>query len=174
MERQTNKKRPRRRGGKEGGARAGRKPARNGAPAASPYRVVVFNLPFEMKASQQAKLLREKLGDRDLDGLKVWVGADRFGRSRGIGLVGAGSASEQWKVIEALNGCDMDGRRLEAKEAHHNPTGLPRFQPAWLRGITSNITASLEAKIATVAGAEVDLELDPLKKIDRQQQGGAW
>ena len=79
--------------------------------------------------------------------------------------VGAGSASEQWKVIEALNGCDMDGRRLEAKEAHHNPTGLPRFQPAWLRGITSNITASLEAKIATVAGAEVHLELDPLKKL---------
>ena len=136
--------------------------------------MVVFNLPFEMKASQQAKLLREKLGDRDLDGLKVWVGADRFGRSRGIGLVGAGSASEQWKVIEALNGCDMDGRRLEAKEAHHNPTGLPRFQPAWLRGITSNIMASLEAKIATVAGAEVDLELDPLKKIDREKQGGAW
>ena len=76
MERQTNKKRPRRRGGKEGSARAGRKPARNGAPAASPYRVVVFNLPFEMKASQQAKLLRAKLARcPGHDGLKVRVGA---------------------------------------------------------------------------------------------------
>jgi len=55
-----------------------------------------------------------------------------------------------------------------------NPTGLPRFQSAWLRGITSNITASLEAKIATVAGVEIELELDPLKKIDREKQGGAW
>jgi len=78
-----------------------------------------------------------------------------FAGGCGIGLVGDESASGQWKVIEALNGCSLDGRLLEAKEAHHNPTGLPRFQPAWLRGITSNITASLEAKIATVAGVEL-------------------
>ena len=75
----------------------------------------------------------------DLPPLKVWVGADAFGRSRGIGLVGATSASEQWKVIEALNGCKLDGRTLEAKEAHHNPIGLPRFRPAWLRNITERI-----------------------------------
>ena len=37
-----------------------------------------------------------------------------------------------------------------------------------------DLQASLEAKIATVAGVELELELDPLKKIDREKQGGAW
>ena len=97
--------------------------------------------------------------------------------------MGDESASEQWKVIEALNGTltlalaltltlrltlplpeplplprapapalaltrTLPLTRLLPRWAAPrgeggNPTGLPRFQSAWLRGITSNITVTL-------------------------------
>jgi len=67
----------------------------------------------------------------------VWVGADRFGRSKGIGIVSARTATEAQELVRLLDGSELLGRTLQVRhdqtKAQAQAIGLPQFRPAWLK-----------------------------------------
>ena len=92
--------------------------------------------------------------------LKVWVGADDFGRSQGVALINAGSSAETWRLVEALDGCVLNGRSLKAEEAQPQPTAglsqLPLFKPAWLSRARLTMRRSLRRPPDEARGRQQD------------------
>ena len=125
-------------GGKRLRARRRRRRPKRAPLEPSAHRVVVHNLPYDQRASEQRRLLRERLASRpDLPRerltnltreqafsgvthrtlLKVWVGADDFGRSQGVALINAGSSADG--DVAARRG----PRRLRAQRAQPQGRG---------------------------------------------------
>ncbi|KOO21098.1 hypothetical protein Ctob_001437 [Chrysochromulina tobinii] len=101
----------------------------------------------------------------------VWVGADRFGRSKGIGLVFVRSAREAHKVVRLLDGFELNGRAVSARHddsfARAQKIGLPRFEPLWLR------------KLAAGLGQRLGTEPEPVEPLVATNEsidttGKAW
>ena len=101
----------------------------------------------------------------------VWVGADRFGRSKGIGLVFVRSAREAQKVVRLLDGFEINGRAVSARHddsfARAQKIGLPRFEPLWLR------------KLAAGLGQRLGTEPEPVEPLVATNEsidttGKAW
>ena len=142
-----------------------RKRARAVVRPSSGKRIFLTNLPFSERAYRQRRALTELLETSDdlaadpFNGrpaqAEVWVGADRFGLSRGIGIVSARSLDSALKAVEVLNGTQFGGRtlhaRLEIEEVGDKAMAmarsgtllcLPRFRPLWLARTASGTAAA--------------------------------
>jgi len=87
----------------------------------------------------------------------VWVGSDRFGRSKGLALISARSAEEATVLIQLLDGTRLFGRTLEAKlddsVAQAQQIGLPQFRPMWLTRLRGDSSAPAPTATTDTTGA---------------------
>ena len=88
---------------------------------------------------------------------QVWVGADRLGRSKGVGLVFARTADEARQLVRLLDGRSVGGRPLVARyeDAAERAAkiGLPRFRPRWLSKLRGEDQPSPPANYSNDVGA---------------------
>ena len=146
----------------KGGERSTDDPAATASAAeASTLRVMLSNLAFDARAARQRRQVLDTIRTSSVPVIQqrfglseeassnstqngttaVWVAADRFGRSLGVGFVSAGSRAEASALVQLLNGTAIDGRVLSAKfdepesAREDGARGLlPQWRPLWLAG----------------------------------------
>ena len=94
-------------------------------------RIYVGNVPYEASVERLQGLFEEQgWVVRD-----VHIPTDRAtGRSRGFAFVELGDEEQVRAAIERLDGSDMDGRRLQVKEARERAPRPPRRRPGGFEG----------------------------------------
>lgn len=76
-------------------------------------RLFVGNLPFSMTQDQLREMFTAVEGTEVTDAVIVMDRNGRFGpRSKGYGFVTVGDAEQAQKVIAALNGSEIEGRKI--------------------------------------------------------------
>jgi RNA recognition motif-containing protein len=81
-------------------------------------RLYVGNLSYDTTEDRLFELFSQD--GRKVDGVRIMTDKET-GRSRGFAFVEMGSDSEANEAIEALDGFDLDGRRLRVNEAQERP-----------------------------------------------------
>jgi RNA recognition motif-containing protein len=88
------------------------------------YKIFVGGIPFKMNDGDLQALAA---GSANTISAKVVMDRET-GRSRGFGFIEVATSEEMNAVISALNGMDVDGRKISANEARPKEESAGRFR----------------------------------------------